>query len=106
MIRVIKVQEVDMMGYSGDIKYFISLKKAKRYFKKLFNRNKADLVSAYEGYGEKPVYYRNTKSTEKLKGRRYKEVCLECLTETTSENGTEYDTEIITISLEEIKIES
>ena len=104
-IRVIKVQETDMMGYSGDTKYFTSLKKAKKYFKKLFNRNKADLVSADEGYGEKPVSSA-FKSTERLKGRRYREACLECLTENTSENGTEYDTEIITISLEEIKIES
>ena len=54
---------------------------------------------------EKPVFHSNIKPLEALEGKRYKEVCLECLTETTSENGTEYDTEIIQILLEEIKIE-
>lgn len=103
--RVIKVQEVDMMGYPGDTKYFTSLKKAKRYFKKLFNRNKSDVVNADEGYSEKSVCYRNIKQNEKLKGRRYKEVWMECLDVSTSENGTEYGTKIITILLEEVEIE-
>lgn len=105
-MRIIKVEEVDMRGYSGDIKYFISLKKAKKYFKKLFNYNKSNLVDEGDGVQSKPVYIRNFQQTPRLKGKRYKEACMELWHSCETDCGTEWDTSIVSIILEEIKIES
>lgn len=100
MERIIKVEEIDMMGYSGDTKYFKSLKKAKRYFKKLFNKHKCELAESDDA-----VEIINSKDTIGAKGRRYKSIMMELIKESDSENGTEYDTEFITITLMQIYIE-
>ena len=100
MIRIIKVKENDMMGYSGDIKYFKSLNKAKKYFKKLFNSHKVELVE-----DDDSVRFMNYKGLNPEKGKRFNTVVMELMSENISENGTEYDLEFITITLEEIKIE-
>lgn len=99
MIRIIKVEETDMMGYSGDTKYFKSLKKAKKYFKELFVKYKPELVEDKDS-----VRFNKNKKLQG-KGMRYKSVVMELMREEVSENGTEYDSEFITITLEEIKIE-
>ena len=96
MIRIIKVEENDMMGYSGDIKYFKSLNKAK----KLFNSHKVELVE-----DDDSVRFMNYKGLNPEKGKRFNSVVMELMSENVSENGTEYDSEFITITLEEIKIE-
>lgn len=106
MVRIIKVEEVDMMGYAGDTKHFTSLKKAKKYFKKLFNYNKSNLVDKGDGFKSEPVYFRNFQETPRLKGKRYKEVCMELWHSYETDCGTEWDTTIKSIVLEEIKIES
>ena len=100
MIGIIKVEENDMMGYSGDIKYFKSLNKAKKYFKKLFNSHKVELVE-----DDDSVRFMNYKGLNPEKGKRFNSVVMELMSENVSENGTEYDSEFITITLEEIKIE-
>lgn len=106
MLRVIKVEEVDMVGYAGDTKYFSSLNKAKRYFKKLFDYNKSSLVDEGDGFQSEPVYFRNFQETPRLKGKRYKEASMEIWHSYETDCGTEWDTIIKSIVLEEIKIES
>ena len=98
-LRIIKVEATDMMGYSGDTKYFKSLKKAKKYFKELFIKFKPELVEDKES-----VVFIDTRYL-KDKGERYKSVVMELMSESVSENGTEYDSEFITITLEDTKIE-
>lgn len=100
MERIIKVEVTDMMGYSGDTKYFKSLKKAKKYFKELFIRFKPELVD-----GEDSAMFTGN-SRRNRKGKRYKAVVMELMKEDVSENGTEYSSEFITITLEQIEIEN
>lgn len=46
MIRTIKVEEIDYVGFTGNTKYFQSLRKAKRYFKTLVNQNMDESVES------------------------------------------------------------
>lgn len=99
MKRIIKVEEIDMMGYSGNTKYFKSLNKAKKYFKELFNSYKDELI-----YDDDSITITGSTLSNR-NGKRYKSVVMEIMSKNDSENGTEYDTEFIIIRLEEIKIE-
>lgn len=99
MERIIKVEATDMMGYSGETKYFKSLKKAKKYFRELFIKYKPELVE------DKDSVRFNQNDKLQGKGMRYKSVVMELMREEVSENGTEYDSEFITITLEQIEIE-
>ena len=97
--RIIKVEESDIMGYRGNIKYFYSLNKAKKYFKELFSGYKQELADEC-GYQSEPIQWNRIK----VKGRK-KEVSLEYWTSYETDCGTEHDTTIAVISLEELKIE-
>lgn len=97
--RIIKVEETDIMGYTGNIKYFCSLNKAKKYFKELFNSYKYELTDQC-GYQSEPIQWNKII----VKGRK-KEVSLEYWTSYETECGIEHDTTIAVITLEELKIE-
>lgn len=97
--RIIKVKETDIMGYSGNTKYFYSLNKAKKYFKELFNSYKSD-ISDQCAYQNEPIQW----DKRKIDGRN-KCVSIEYWTSYETECGTEHDTTIAVITLEELKIE-
>lgn len=100
MLRIIKVEATDMMGYSGETKYSKSLKKAKKYFKELFIKYKPELVE-----GDDSVMFTGN-TCRNRKGKRYRSVVMELMSESLSENGTEYGSEFLTIRLEQIEIEN
>lgn len=109
MLRIIKVEEIGMYGFESETKFFKSLKKAKKYFKELIKKHKEDLAEIGDCSSlEKPIEYYNYKKNElfieKPTGRN-KIAKLECWYSSETDCGTEYDTEVITIYLNEIKIE-
>lgn len=105
-MRIIKVEECNVMGFESENKYFNSLKKAKKYFKKLIKNHKEDLAKEDDcGYQNKPIEYEEYDLfIEKPKGR-YKSANLECWYSSETDCGTEWDTTLISITLNEIKIE-
>lgn len=110
MLRIIKVEEYDVMGFESETKYFKSLKKSKRYFKKLLKNHKNVLVSETEcSYQGNPIEYSNQIEhdlfSEKATTGRHKSATLECWYSSQTDCGEEWDTTLITICLEEINIE-
>lgn len=102
MKRVIKVYEKDSDNFTANEKYFFSLNKAKKYFKGLIYRHKKELVREDERELKTDSYLENEyqRLTQKGKGR------FKCKRlEINNEDIFEYPNEIITVFLEEIKIE-
>ncbi|WP_275372695.1 hypothetical protein [Clostridium tertium] len=106
-MRIIKVEELSGWGFESGTKYFKSLNKAKKYFKQLIKSHKDDLANDEDcGHQEKPVVYEGKPFEDMYKkGSRRKRVNLECWYSSNTECGTEYDTELITIALDEITID-
>ena len=96
--RIIKVEESDIMGYTGNTKYFYSLNKAKKYFKKLYKQYIPDAADDYECTNQKQSVMWNKIIS---KGRK-KDVSIEYWTSYETDCGTEHDTTIVFITLEEL----
>lgn len=104
-MRIIKVKELDFMGFEGNTKYFKSLNKAKKYFKSLVRLNKKNLVEDEEcSYFKKAINY-SDKPKYIDKKNRYRRVDIEIWNKCETEYGTEYYTQPLTVVLEEINIE-
>ncbi|KZL88680.1 hypothetical protein [Clostridium magnum] len=108
MLRIIKVEEVDMYGFEGNTKYFKSLNRAKKYFKELIKSHKDDLAKEDLSYLGKPLVYsdNSTKIVKNKPGIRNKSASMECWYSSETDCGTEWDTHVITVNLEEILIEN
>ena len=102
MQRVIRVHEKDSDNFTANEKYFYSLSKAKKYFKGLIRSHKKELVREDERELKTDSYLENEyqRLTQKGKGR-FKLRRLEI----NNEDIFESPNEIITVFLEEIKIE-
>lgn len=106
-MRVIKVEEIGKWGFESGTKYFKSLNKAKRYFKELVKSHKSELAEDEDcSYQEKPIIAEDKPLEGFYKpGIRRKRVNLECWYSSETDCGTEWDTEPVTIALDEIVIE-
>ena len=106
-MRIIKVEEIGSWGFQSGTKYFKSLNKAKKYFKQLIKSHKSELAEDDDcnyqdesiSFGDKPLV-----GVHKS-GIRRKRATLECWYSSETDCGTEWDTEPITIVLDEIVIE-
>ena len=106
-MRIIKVEEISSWGFESGTKYFKSLNKAKRYFKQLIKSHKGELAEDGDcSYQEKPISVEGKTLIGVHKaGIRRKRITLECWYSSETDCGTEWDTEPITIALDEIVIE-
>lgn len=106
-MRIIKVEELSGWGFESGTKYFKSLNKAKRYFKELIKSHKGNLAEDEDCSHQEKAISVEGKSFEGMykKGVRRKRVNLECWYSSETDCGTEWDTESITIALDEITIE-
>lgn len=102
-MRIIKVEEIDSRGYTGEVKYFKSINKAKKSFKKFIKKHKGELVKPEDASQEKPIMPVRKIPASRVAGKRYKETALECYLE--DSYCADEISETITILLEEIKVE-